>query len=404
MSDVADLVFSYTAVDAAGRRIRSSLRAADLRSATRLLALEGLTPVEVRLAPIKEISGSQKNLKFGDRVSVLMQLAMMVDAGVGLLEAVQTVSEGLSSMPARAELDAVRNALKRGEPFPAAFETCTTGFPFYVHAMARVGAATGRIGEVLRDAADQMSYEDRLRRDFVNAMTYPAFLASAGLAAVLFIFTQVVPRFATMIGDKQDKMPLMSKLVLGIGEAANHNIVLVLAALGALAFGIATALANPTLRTRAYNLGHRVPLIKDILRAREIASWARLTSFALGNGVGLLEAARLSRLATPDGRFRRGLDQFENELKAGVTVDASLGRHTSLTAMDLSLLRAGQRSSTLPKMMRFLADNYDAELRDSLKRATALIEPISIGFISILVGVVALSLVLALSSVYDSVF
>ncbi len=404
MSDVGDLVFSYTAVDAAGRRVRSSLRAADVRSATRMLALEGLTPVDVRLARIKAVSGSQKNLKFGDRVSVLMQLAMMVDAGVGLLEAVQTVAEGLSSVPARAELEAVRNALKRGEPFAAAFEAHTTGFPFYVHAMARVGAATGRVGEVLRDAADQMSYEDRLRRDFVNAMTYPAFLASAGLAAVLFIFTQVVPRFATMIGDKQDKMPLVSKLVLGIGEAANHNIILVLAGLGAVAFGIATAISNPSLRTRAYNLGHSLPLIKDILRAREIASWARLTSFALGNGVGLLEAARLSRLATPDGRFRRGLEQFENELKAGVAVDASLGRHTSLSAMDLSLLRAGQRSSTLPKMMRFLADNYDAELRDSLKRATALIEPISIGFISILVGIVALSLVLALSSVYDSVF
>ena len=86
-----------------------------------------------------------------------------------------------------------------------------------------------------------------------------------------------------------------------------------------------------------------------------------------------------------------------------MAVDESLGRHTPLTAMDLSLLRVGQRSGTLGKMFDFLADGYDAKLSDAMKRLTSLIEPIAIGFISILVGIVALSLVLALSSVYDTV-
>jgi general secretion pathway protein F len=404
ISVAPEILFNYTALDQTGRKVKNTVRASDARTAARVLTSEGLTPLSLQIARSVATQGSRKSLKFSDRVAVLLQLALMIEAGVGLLEAVQTVSDGVESAPARAELEAVSTALKRGEPFAIAFEENTTGFPFYVHAMARVGAATGRLGAVLRDAADQMSYEDRLRRDFVNAMTYPGFLAGAGLSAVFFIFTQVVPRFATMIGDKRDKMPFISKLVIDTGEAANHNIILVLAALGGIVFFIIAAVGNPSLRVRAYQFGHRLPIVGDLLRSREIASWARLTSFALSNGVGLLEAAQLSRLAAPDGQFRRGLEQFENELKAGVSVDASLGRHTSLTLMDLSLLRAGQKSSTLPRMMQFVAESYDSKLKDSLKRATALIEPISIGFISILVGVVALSLVLALSSVYDSVF
>ena len=90
--------------------------------------------------------------------------------------------------------------------------------------MARVGEASGRIADVLKEAAEQMAYEDRLRKDFSNAMTYPAFLGFAGMSAVGFIFTQVVPRFATMIGEDRSNVPAMSSWVLSAGEFANANL------------------------------------------------------------------------------------------------------------------------------------------------------------------------------------
>ncbi len=269
--------------------------------------------------------------------------------------------------------------------------------------MSRVGESTGRIAEVLRDASEQMAYEDRLRREFVNALTYPAFLLTAGFIAVMFIFTQVVPRFATMIGDKRTTMPLMSRLVLDIGLWCNSHIVLLLLALAAAAFGVVTGAASPRARRAAYALGLGTPLVGQLLRAREIMSWARLNSFSLANGMLQLDAAALSREAAPDGPFRRGLEKAERDLKAGVAIDVALARHTRLKGMDLSLLRAGQKSGSMARMFGFLADGYDLQLRDLMKRFTALVEPVAIGGISILVGFIALSLVLALSSVYETI-
>lgn len=402
--NLQDLLFRYTALDRAGKQVSDVIRSANERAAVRALTAEGLTPLS--LSPVREATqrSRDRELKFTERVTVLRQLALMVEAGVGLLEAISTVATGIEAQKSKVQFEAVLTALKRGDTFAAALEQQAPGFPFYVYAMIRVGEATGQLGDVLRDAAEQMAYEDRLRRDFVNALTYPGFLAGAGLSAVLFIFTQVVPRFASMIGDKQDKMPLISRWVITTGEFANHNIVLVLGVLGGSAAGLALGLSNPGFRVRMYNFAHGIPLVGDLLKSREIASWARLTGFALSNGVGLLEASNLARRAAPDGTFKRGLEQFERDLRAGVAIDQSLARHTRLTVMDLSLLRSGQKSGALPKMFNFLADGYDEKLRDSMKRLTALIEPISIGLISILVGIVALSLVLALSSVYDSVF
>ena len=124
---------------------------------------------------------------------------------------------------------------------------------------------------------------------------------------------------------------------------------------------------------------------------------------ALANGVGLLEASALAREGLPPGPFREGLAAHEAELRAGVALHVSLARHTRLTAMDLSLLRAGQKSGAVAAMFGFLADSYDDRLRDQMKRFTALAEPLAIGAISVVVGVIALSLVMALASIYNEV-
>jgi general secretion pathway protein F len=198
-------------------------------------------------------------------------------------------------------------------------------------------------------------------------------------------------------------MPLMSKIVFAIGHFVNAHLVLVGGGLAALVAAAAFAIGQPGVRERLYRVGRALPVIGDLLKAREIATWARLTSFALGNGVALMEAAALARQGAPAGPFRDGLAASETELRSGVALYVALGRHTRLTAMDLSLLRTGQKSGALASMFGFLADAYDDRLKDAMKRFTSLAEPAAIAAISVVVGVIALSLVMALASIYDSV-
>lgn len=393
----------YEAIGRDGARARAVIPAPDERSAYRRLQAEGLTVLKLSEVEIKHVSLSKRNLKPAERVLVIRQLSLMLEAGVGLLEALETVAAGIEAEKGREQFRAVVDALRQGSGLGPAMTEHAPGFPFYLYSMIGVGEAAGRIAEVLKDAADQMAYEEQLRRDFVNALTYPAFLFSAGVLAVLFIFTQVVPRFSTMIGDDRSNMPAISRLVLGVGTAAGENIVLVIAGLVALVVGGVVIASNPRARVWAYGVAHRTPVLGGVLKAREITAWARLTAFALANGVPLLQAARLSREAAPEGEFRRGLSGLETDLRAGVAIEASLAQHTRLTPMDLSLIRTGARTGALARMFGFLADSYDTKLRDQIKRFTSLMEPIAIGLISVIVGVVALSLVLALSSVYDQV-
>lgn len=395
--------YLYRGMTRDGTASRGTLSAPDKRTALRRLAGEGLIITDIREATAAKPAGKDRGLKQTERVLVLRQLALMLEAGVSLLEALDTVAQGMAARKGQAQFQAMIGALRRGENLGEAFETHAPGFPFYVYAMARVGEASGRIAAVLKDAAEQMAYEDRLRKDFQNALTYPAFLLSAGVLAVAFIFTQVVPRFGAMIGEDRTNVPALSRWVLDTGEFANANLPVVgigLAALAALIFVIAT---NPGIRGQAYSIAHAMPVIGPVLQSREIASWARLTAFALNNNVPILSAAALSRAAVPTGPFRVGLDRLEGDLRAGITLENSLAAHTNLEAMDLSMIRAGQKSGAVGPMFGFMADNYEARLRDRMKQMTALLEPLAIAMISVVVGGVALSLVLALSSVYEGV-
>jgi type II secretory pathway component PulF len=395
--------FRYGAVNRDGRRVRDIVRARDEPAALRGLMAAGFVVTELAEVAPATARSADRDLRPAERVLIMRQLALMLEAGVTLLEALETVTAGVAARRGQAQLMAVIASLKRGEALAASLRAHAPGFPYYVYAMAEVGEAAGRVAEVLRVAGEQMAYEDRLRRDFVNALTYPALLACAGVTAVTFIFVEIVPRFSAMIGPSNGHMPWLSKVVFAVGGFVDSHLILVGAGLIGLIGLVLTAVAAPPVRAWLYGVGRNLPVIGELLRAREIATWARLTSFSLANGVSLLEAAALSRRGVPPGGFRTGLEAFETDLRAGVAVHASLGRHTRLTAMDLSLLRTGQKSGALAAMFGFLADSYDDRLKDQMKRFTVLAEPAAIGVISIVVGVIALSLVMALASIYDTV-
>ena len=404
MSAPGERRFRYRAVARDGRVVSDVVGGASEAAVLRVLAAEGLTVT--RLSPVAPGGArtADRDLRLAERVLLLRQLGLMLKAGVPLLEAMETAALGIEASRGARQFAAVIQALRHGEPFAQALETHAPGFPRYVYAMARIGEASGRIAQVLSDAADQMADEDRLRRDIVNALTYPAFLACAGVAAVGFIFVEIVPRFATMLDPSAGRMPLISRLVLDLGMFVNaHALWLGLLLAGLVTAGVAV-FGRPAGRAQLYDLARRTPLLGALLREREIGLWARLMAFGLAQDAPLLSTAALARTSVPPGPFHEGLRAFEGELRSGVAVADGLARHTRLTPMDLSLVRAGQRSGSLPAMFAHMAASYEDRVRDGVKRMTALVEPLAIAAIAVLVGIIALALVMALASVYETVY
>lgn len=401
----AEKMFRYRGVNAEAVSVSDMVLAPDRQQALQRLAQLGVVVTDIEDAtPQKSAlpSFGQRGVTAGERILVLRQLALMSRAGVDLLEALEIAAEGASAQAA-AMLRAVAAGLRRGDRLGAAFRDGMPGYPGYVYTLIAVGDASGRLASVLDDAAKQLAFEDRVRRDITTALTYPAFLVTAGAGAVGFLFYEVVPRFAEMIGENRANLTGLAAAVINGGEFFRENFLIVALALGALAAAAAGALSRPDGRRALYDAARGAPVLRDLLIARERATWARIMGFSLNGGVGVLEASELAVSSAPHGAFRRGLQNATRSIRAGKRLDEAFGDPGLLTALDLSLLRVGQRSGALAEMFGFIGDRYEEGLRDALKRMTTLIEPIAIAFVAVAVGAVAIGLVTAMSSVYDAV-
>lgn len=398
--------FAYRAVRTDGETLSSTINAPDRATALRKLAQTNLTVISLERTGRAgaERRGWRRN-RAGEteRRLVLKQLAIMVRAGVDLLEALETARSGLPEGLTRDGLGDVAARLRRGEKIAPAMAAAMPEYPRYVTALIAAGEASGELDRVMDEAGAQMTAEARIRRDVKAALVYPTFLVCAGLLVMGFLFYVVVPRFSAMLGPQRETLTGLPNLVITIGEtfSAMGPFALLVVALPVVA--VQAAFSSTEGRQRIVSALSRVPGVRRLVAARQRIGWTRIMSFGISAGVGVLESARLAMESATDERVRGALGRAIREIRAGRPVSEAMGGAQLLTPLDLSLVRVGQRTGTLGQMFATIADVHEEQLLDMLKRATVIIEQLAIAFVASAIGVIVISLVSAMTSIYESI-
>jgi general secretion pathway protein F len=394
--------FRYRAIGADGAQVSDSVIATTRADALRVLAREQKTVLDLReAAGATQVGGG--SVSHEEAALVLRQLAVMMRAGIEILEALDTIALSFQGRPVADHLRATAISLRQGERLANSLRSGAPFYPAYVYALIAAGEASGRLPLVLEEAARQMAFELRVGRDVQNALVYPAFLVVSGSLSVMFLFYVVVPRFAEMLRNTRTEMNGLSAFVLNVGVAFHDHALLILISLALSAVGLA-AFASTAEGKRALSaLAHAMPGLGALLRTRQRAAWSRIMALALAAGVDVLEATTLASLAAPEGRLKSGAQASITALRAGRPVDEAFLKSGTLSVIDASLIRAGQRSGAMGEMFKAVADRNDEEMRDALKRFTLILEPVAIGVVATMIGMIVLGLVSALAGVYDSI-
>lgn len=394
--------FSYRAVSASGAARRGALAASSRADALRALARSGAIVTELRHEPAgAQSAGGRPPRRFA--LLAIKQLAVMSAAAVDLLDAIEIVAASTPSAAMREAMRATDTLLRQGERLGPALQRAAPFYPPYVYALVSAGEASGRLPQVLREAARQLEFDQRLARDVVNALTYPAFLVASGALSVAFLFYAVVPRFSDMLRGAGAELGPLSEFVLDLGVGFHDNAVSILIAVGIAAGGLVAAMQSPAARRSLAAAAYALPGLSGLLRARDRTTWARIMAMAIGAGLDVTEAASLAASAIPESRLRRAVLASVPALRAGASVDAAFLAAAVLSPVDASLVRAGQHSGALGEMFAAVADRNEENLRDVLKRLTLVLEPAAIGFVALMIGAIVLTLVSTLAGIYESV-
>lgn len=397
--------FQYRAANVQGQVLTGQISALDDREAMRLLQQQNLTPISIVSATQSAAPAQASNKKASaqDKTLVMQELTTLLNAGVPLAESVDSIGMAHAGTSVGAAFTRALSALRRGERFSDALRATELEFPEYLYQLVAAGELTGKLGLSLQTAVTQMEYEDRMRQEMRNALTYPAILVVSGISATLLVFVVVVPKFANLLKGNTASIPWLSKWVISTGMFVQAHLLWVGLISLALVMGAVVLLRNPVMRSHGFEWLVRMPILGQWLSETEMGRWASMLSALLENRVPIVTAMELALKGVKITTMRNSLLQVLREVRSGTRFADALATNRALGATGINLVRVGERSGELAPMLRALSTLYENAGRDRMKRFLLLLEPVAILLIGSIIGVIMVAIMLAVTSMNNSV-
>lgn len=394
--------FQYRGVSTNGSSVSGRVSALD-----RAAAVRSLKDREIRVFDIRtvDLSGTAKirkgRPKADDYAQLIEQLGVLTAAGINILAAIDTLETTVPNGQVRRELKQVGIRLRQGDTLSEAMAAEMPTLPPYVPSLLRLAEQTGQFARVTQMIADQMSRADRLQREIRSALNYPLFLLAVGVLAVAFIFYFVVPRFAGMVQGNEDRVPAFSRMIFDSGLAFHDNFLPIIGVIGALVAALVLFGRTSAGQRAVAALLNGLPLVGHFRRLSEDGAWLRVLGLALESGARLLQALSLSTDASISRGRAHAYQELEQNIRSGTSLAEAVRLNLSLDPVATNLIHTGERAGELPRMLLSAADIYERRLETRSKQLTDLAEPVAVLLISMIVGGVVVSLVMAMTSLYD---
>jgi general secretion pathway protein F len=376
----------------ADQRVNLRLEAADQADAADQARLQGLTVLDVRPAGRLGFLSFSRRTRFPLSMFSRELLALM-NSGLSLVEALQTLDEKESKPEIRKILGGVLKHLYQGESFSAAISHFPDVFPPLYVATARAAERTSDLPQSLSRYVSYQDQVEQVRKKVLASSIYPIILMVVGGMVALFLLGFVTPRFASIYADNMEHLPWASRVLMRWGsfveKHALHVGLLLLAMLGAAAY----ALSRPAVR--AYLARHlwRLPGLGEPLRVFQLTRFYRTVGMLLSGGIPLVTALEMAGgLLQPELRLR--LAAAAASIREGQSVSQAMERAGLVTPVALRMLRVGEKSGRMGEMMEAIATFHEEETSRFVDWFTRLFEPLLMAVIGVVIGIIVVMLYL----------
>lgn len=330
------------------------------------------------------------------------ELAVLLGAGIPLLEAVTTLREKEASAASAAALESVEQQLRAGASFSAALACRPDVFDALFVAIASSAERTGQLREALHSHAEYLAWVETLRARLVSACVYPLLLVGAGAAVVLFLLVYVVPRFAGLLDGLAGDIPAASRALLALGQWTGAHPLASAALAAALLAAPVLAWQQPVLRAQVQAALWRLPLVAGRLRLLALARLYRTLAMLLAAGVAMVPALRTAR-AVVAAPLQPALEAATGRVERGERLSDALQASGLATPVSLRMVRVGERSGGVGTMLGDAAAFYDEELARLTELVTRLINPLLMLLMGGVIGTVVVLLYLPIFQLMEGV-
>lgn len=403
--------FSYTARNESGTLEHGEMDSPSEHNLAQDLRNKGLllTKAEVIGAASKKPFGQFK-MPFGGKVKALdkvffaQNLQVMVKAGLPLAVSIKTLAQQTQNKTFRTILEDIYLIVSKGTALSDALGKYPKVFSELFVNMVRAGEKSGKLEDVMAQLATQMRKNHQLVSKVRGALTYPVIviLAMLGIAAAMIVF--VIPRITTIFQEVNATLPLPTRILIGISDFVTSNGILVGGGLILLVFGFIQFIHSKGGKKIWDGFLLKLPVISPIIQKINLAKFARTFSSLLKTDIPIVQAFQITAATLGNSLYQSTINEAAERVKKGVTVASILGESPKLfSPLVIQMIAVGEETGTIDTILSELANFYEDDVDRTMSNLATILEPVLILILGLGVAGLAISIILPIYSLTQSV-
>lgn len=385
--------YEYQALDGGGRTRKGVITADSPKAARKELRKQSLTPVKVaQTSDETNVKKGGKKLSSKELVLITRQLAMLIGSGTPVEESLASVGGTAESTRVRSVLATVRSNVVEGQSFSEALKSQKRSFPVLYSAIVSAGENAGALDQVLDRLAGYLETSDKMRGKVISALIYPIVLAVVALAVIVALLVFVVPRVVEQFDTMGQKLPFLTRAMVGISEFLQSNGLYLLGGLAVLALLINRAMQSKAVKHSWDRFVLGLPLIGRLVRDVAAARFARTFATLSNSGAPVMDCLTAARETTPNLVMQDAIDDMRDVVREGGALNTAMSRSDVFPSLVVHMASSGEAGGNLGAMFDKGAEYLESEFEAASSVMLGLLEPL----ITVIMGGLVLLIILSI--------
>ncbi len=368
------------------REIRSTVEAATEQAAISLLLNRDLLVVSIQEKAGKKGTTGGGKVALADLVIFTRQLATMIDAGLAMVQSLQSLADQTSNKVMRDVIRDVCSRVEGGDSFSDALQKHPKVFTRLYVCMVGAGERGGLLAEILARLAVYLENTARLRKKVKAAMMYPTVVSVVAVAITIFLLIKVVPVFGDIFKSFNAELPAPTQFLINVSQAVQSYALLMILVAGGSIYGWIYFIRTPAGRHFWDASRIRLPVFGQIAHKICLARFTRTLASLVRSGVPILEVLQIVSQTVGNMVMENAIKVAATDIERGESISSALWKHPVFPTMIIRMLTAGEQTGKIDNMLERISDFLDEEIETTLSGLTALVEPILIVFLGVVVG------------------
>ena len=402
------LRFKYTVKDQNGKVITDTFDAPNRMDVESCLYSQGFEIIELKeekSALGLNLGGSRtKKMSYKELSFFLTQLSTYIKAGIPLTDSVVILGKQAKKKKDRNLYTRIVYELNKGLNFSQALEKQGDLFPKLLINMLKTSELTGNLTENLDDMAEYYRTSDENRKQIISAMTYPSIVLVVSVAILTFILVYVVPQFVGIYDQLGSDLPVITKTLINISDFVKNNIIYI--ALVVVGIIFASVLSYKMIQSFRYGVQYfimHIPVVKNIVIYKELVMFTKTFASLIKHGVFITDSMEILRQITNNEIYKIIIEDAINNLASGNGLSVAFKGKWAFPSTAYEMLVTGEKTGRMGQMMDTVTRFYENEQKNLITQLKSLVEPVMIIMLAGVVGVIVLSIIVPMFSIYSNV-